>query len=64
MSPHQFYLRLALAPVFCFLEPWHFYLPTAWRGRSQHWDRFNGLLCSQLCEHHLSALVVFAEFWF
>lgn len=28
---HQFYLGLALAPVICFLEPWHFYLP-ACRG--------------------------------
>lgn len=26
MSPHQFYLRLALAPVLCFPEPWHFFI--------------------------------------
>lgn len=41
MPPHQFYLGSTVAPVICFQEPWHFYLPAFSGG---------GTKCEITCE--------------
>lgn len=63
MPPHQFYLGLALAPVLCFLEPWHFYLPAHREGGANVKISCQGMQCLQCrcCDYTLLAVIILAK---
>lgn len=64
MPPHQFYLGLALAPVLCFLEPWHFYLPAHREGGANVKISCQEVQCFQCrcCDYVLLAVIIWQHF--
>lgn len=64
MPPHQFYQGLALAPVLCFLEPWHFYLPAHREGGANVKISCQEMQCLQCrcCDYALLAVIIWQHF--
>lgn len=63
--PHQFYQGLALAPVLCFLEPWHFYLPAHREGGANVKISCQEMQCLQCwcCDYVLLAVIIWQHFF-